>query len=112
MNANANMADQVRVKLDKFGIDRFVKTKSRRFVGAVMEAAKEELQGRDFEMKSRVTSTANTVTGSLVVSARNADILSEELGTETTTPAHTVGRLVRDPSVRSKIVRKAARSVE
>lgn len=76
-----------------------------------MEAARDELSGRsDLDVKlSGVKASANIVSAQMT--ARSETILSEELGTELEAPAHTVGRLVKDPSVRNRIMRKAAASL-
>jgi len=96
--------------LNKAGVDRFVKLKARNLISGVMDAMEEELAHRgDLDVSSSsVKATQNTVSAELRVRARKGDIREEELGTETRSPAHTVGRLVKDPSVRARIMRRAA----
>ncbi|NNE58267.1 MAG: hypothetical protein HKN36_09185 [Hellea sp.] len=109
MNANASVA----IKLRKAGIDRFVKRQSKTCVNAAIDAIKAELSDfENIEVKpTGVKSTASHVSASLMVSAQNGDILSEELGTETQSPAHKVSRLVKDPETRKRIVQQAAKSL-
>ena len=110
MNANASVA----VRLDKSGFNRFVNSKAKRFVEAAVDAAKDELSDRsDLDVrKSSAKSSANIISAELRVKSRNKNILAEELGTETESPQHTVTRLVKDPAVRNRIVRKAANSLK
>ncbi len=102
------------MSINKSGFDRFVKTKSQRFVSAAIDAAKDELSHRnDLNIKtSTPKSSANIISAELTVKSKSGNILAEELGTETASPAHTVGRLVKDPAIRSRIVRKAARHLK
>ena len=101
------------MSLNKSGVDRFVKLKARNLISGVMNAMEDELSGReDLDVSSSsIKSTATTVSAELRVRARQGDVRAEELGTETQAPLHTVGRLVKDPSVRTRIMRKAARSL-
>jgi len=104
MNANVSP-----VALNKSGVERFVKTRGRNLISGVMDAMEDELSGRsDLKIKTSVKATASLVTGELSVSSDKTYILSEELGTENQSPRETVGRLVKDPSVRTRIVRRAA----
>lgn len=98
------------MRLNKAGIDRFVKLKARNPISGVMDAMEDELAGRkDLDVEtSSIRTTATSVSAELRVKARKGDIREEELGTETRSPTHTVGRLVKDPSVRTRIMRKAA----
>lgn len=109
MSASANRV----MRLNKTGVDRFVKLKARNLISGVMDAMLDELAGRgDLDVKtSSIRTTATSVSAELRVKARQGDIREEELGTESRSPAHTVGRLVKDPSVRTRIMRKAARSL-
>lgn len=99
--------------LNKAGIDRFVKLKARNLISGVMDAMEDELAHRgDLDVTtSSVRTTATSVSAELRVKARQGDIRQEELGTENRAPAHTVGRLVRDPAIRARIMRKAAGKV-
>ena len=101
------------MSLNKTGVDRFIKLKARNLISGVMNAMEDELAGRDDldVTRSSIQTSATTVSAELRVKARQGDIRKEELGTETRSPAHTVGRLVKDPSVRARIMRKAARSL-
>jgi len=101
------------MSFNKTGVNRFVGAKARRFVSAAIDAAAEELAGRgDLEIKKTgISALENIVSAQLRVRAIKANILREELGTEDHAPLETIGRLVKDPSVRSRIVRKAAKSL-
>ena len=98
--------------LNQIGLNRFIQRKAKRFVEAAMDAAKDELSDRrDLDVRvGSPKSSASFVSAELTVKSDN--ILSEELGTENDSPRHTVGRLVKDPAIRSRIVRKAARSLK
>ncbi len=99
--------------LNKAGLSRFIDAKARRFVAAAIDAAADELAGRsDLEIRtSGINASANIISAELRVRAKETDILREELGTEGHAPLETVGRLVKDPTIRSRIVRKAAKSL-
>jgi len=109
MNVSANMP----ARLNKSGIDRFIKLKARNLISGVMNAMEDELSDRrDLDVSvSAVKSTASSVSAELRVRSKKGDIQAEELGTENRSPAHTVGRLVKDPSVRARIIRRAAKSL-
>lgn len=114
MGLHLNASASVATGLHNGGIDRFIKSKAIRFVEAALDAARDELSNRtDLDVKiSNPQVTSTKVTGELRVKSSSQNILSEELGTESSSPAHTVGQLVKDPSVRSRIVRKAAQSLK
>ena len=110
MNANANMA----VRLNKSGFNRFVNTKGKTFIEAAVKAAKDEHADRgDLDIRtSSAKGSANTISAELRVKSRRNNVLNEELGTERDSPKHIVGNLVKDPAVRTRIVRKAAKSLK
>ncbi len=105
MNANVSVA----VRLDKSGFNRFVNSKAKRFVEGAIDAAKDELADRrDLDIRvSSANSSASIVSANLRVKSRDKNILAEELGTEKESPQHTIGRLVKDPVIRGRIVRRA-----
>ena len=100
------------MKLNKAGFDRFVKLKAHNLVSGIVDAMEGELSHRgDLGIKISVKTTASTVTGTMRVRSDRTNILAEELGTELQPPQETVGRLIKDPSTRAKLVRKAAKSL-
>lgn len=101
------------MSLNKAGIDRFVKLKARNLISGVMDAMEDELSGRDdLDIdQGGVKTSAATVSAELRVRLKSGDIRQEELGTENRAPLQTVGRLVKDPSIRSRILKKAAQSL-
>ena len=109
MNANASMP----VQINKTGIDRFVKLKARNLISGVIDAMEDELSDRrDLELRrTPIQTTAVSVKAGLKVKSRQTDIRKEDIGTETRAPAHTVSRLVKDPDIRARLLRKAARSL-
>jgi len=109
MNANANGRRKHQMRLNRSGLTRFVNGKAHNLIAGVMDAMEDELSGRgDLRVNSSLSATAGKITGTLSVTSDTANILSEELGTEIRPPLETVGRLVKDLAVRTRIVRRAA----
>ena len=99
--------------LHKAGITRFVNSKANRFVKAAVDAVKEELSNRD-DLEIQITATkrrGSSVSAEVRVTSKKTNILADELGTEHQSPQSSVGKLIRDPSIRGRIISKAAQSL-